>query len=90
MGQRLMQARRHAQSRRVRRWRRRLLVATVAVALLGGLVTYLGLNYGWSGAVREGDQAPAFALDDHESRRVNLADYLGKKPVVLVFYMTYG
>ena len=44
---------------------------------------------GWT-AVAEGDLAPPFVLPAHDGREVALADYLGRKPVVLVFYMTYG
>ena len=90
MGQKTVQARRRPESRRACRWRRRVIAGAVMVTLVGGLIAYLGLNYGWSGSVGEGDTAPAFTLDDHEGRRVNLADYLGRKPVVLFFYMTYG
>jgi ferric-dicitrate binding protein FerR (iron transport regulator) len=89
MGRKTVQARRRPESRPARRWRRRVLAAA-AVTLFGGLIAYLGLNYGWSGSVGEGDTAPAFTLDDQEGRPVNLADYLGRKPVVLFFYMTYG
>jgi peroxiredoxin len=37
-----------------------------------------------------GEPAPAFVLEDSEGRPVDLADDLGRRPVVLVFYMTYG
>jgi hypothetical protein len=91
MGQKKAEGRRAAgTSRRVRGWRRRLIAGGAFAAVLAGLAASLALNYGWSDAAREGDTAPAFALDDHGGRRVSLADYLGKKPVVLVFYMTYG
>lgn len=33
-----------------------------------------------------GDKAPAFALKDQKGNRVSLADFKGKKNVVLVFY----
>ena len=36
-----------------------------------------------------GDLAPDFTLPDAKGRSVRLADYRGKKPVVLVFYRGY-
>lgn len=35
---------------------------------------------------RVGDPAPDFTLPDHDGQSVHLADHLGAKPVVLVFY----
>jgi len=40
--------------------------------------------------VHEGEAAPRFVLQDSTGRQIFLADYLGRRPVVLVFYMTYG
>ena len=40
-------------------------------------------------ALRIGAPAPDFALTDSVGRPVTLADYRGKKPVVLVFYRGY-
>ena len=77
------------QTRRRHRIQRLLVVAVTAVALAGA-VGYLGRNYGWSTATAVGRPAPRFVLPDDEGRPVALADYLGRKPVVLVFYMTYG
>lgn len=37
-------------------------------------------------ALRVGERPPAFTLPDAAGRPVSLADYRGKKPVVLVFY----
>ena len=37
-----------------------------------------------------GDPAPDFTLPDADGRAVSLADFRGKKPVVLVFYRGYG
>jgi hypothetical protein len=90
MGRKIVQARRVGDARYIRRWRWRLVAGGVVVVLLGALVAYLGQNYGWSGPVRDGEAAPPFVLDDHAGRRVGLADYLGRQPVVLLFYMTYG
>ncbi len=77
------------QTRRRRRIQRLLVVAVTAVAIAGA-VGYLGRNYGWSTTTAVGRPAPRFVLPDHEGRPVALADYLERKPVVLVFYMTYG
>jgi Ca2+-binding EF-hand superfamily protein len=49
-----------------------------------------GLFSGEIGSAHEGpglgQEAPAFTLDTHDkSRRISLADYRGKKPVVLIF-----
>ena len=74
--------------RRQRRKRRRLVLAVLGL-LVAAIVGYLGGNLGWTAAA-EGDPAPPFVLPDHQGRQVVLADYLGRKPVVLVFYMTYG
>ena len=40
-------------------------------------------------ALRVGEPAPDFTLPDAAGRPVSLADYRGKKPVVLVFYRGY-
>ena len=40
-------------------------------------------------ALRVGERAPDFTLSDALGRPVSLADYRGKKPVVLVFYRGY-
>ena len=39
--------------------------------------------------VRVGERAPDFTLPDAAGRPVSLADFRGKKPVVLVFYRGY-
>ena len=78
------------QQARRRRWIRRLLVIAATAVAIAGAVGYLGRNYGWSIATAVGRPAPRFVLPDHEGRPVALADYLGRKPVILVFYMTYG
>jgi len=40
-------------------------------------------------ALRVGERPPDFTLPDTAGRPVSLADYRGKKPVVLVFYRGY-
>lgn len=39
--------------------------------------------------LRLGEPAPEFTLTDAAGRRMSLADYRGKKPVILVFYRGY-
>jgi hypothetical protein len=39
--------------------------------------------------LRVGEPPPAFTLPDASGRPVSLADYRGKKPVILVFYRGY-
>jgi len=67
---------------------------TLGVAVLAVLGADLGLRVArmrqWvTTMVREGDPAPAFTLADARGQQVDLGDYLGRKPVVLVFYMSY-
>jgi hypothetical protein len=38
-------------------------------------------------ALQVGDQAPTFALPATTAESISLGDYLGKKPVVLFFYI---
>jgi hypothetical protein len=40
-------------------------------------------------AFRVGDAPPAFTLPDASGRPVTLADYRGKKPVIVIFYRGY-
>lgn len=81
--------RRHRPAVRRQRWKRRLMIGAVLVGLVSAGVGYLGWNLGWT-AAGEGDPAPPFVLPDHRGQQVSLADYLGRQPVVLLFYMTYG
>jgi hypothetical protein len=38
-------------------------------------------------ALQVGDKAPAFSLPATTAEKIELADYLGKKPVVLFFFI---
>jgi peroxiredoxin len=40
-----------------------------------------------SAAVQVGDKAPDFSLPATTAEKVSLADYLGKKPVVVFFFI---
>lgn len=78
-------------ARRMSRRRRKWLTIGVGFGVpLAIGVAGLGWLSAWSTATATGYSAPPFVLPDHEGRQIALADYLGRKPVVLVFYMTYG
>jgi len=54
----------------------------------GVLATVLALPFLARGAaLKVGDHAPDFALPDQNGNVVKLSDYLGKKNVVLAFYV---
>ena len=74
--------------RRVRRLRRRRRLLTIAALALviGGSIGYLA----WSGAPATGRPAPPFVLPDSEGRPVALANHLGRRAIVLIFYMSNG
>lgn len=74
------------QRRRARRW---LWALSVVLLVIGG-AGYLAWNYGLAGLPEVGDRAPAFVLEDSAGRPVNVGDHLGRQPVLLAFYMTYG
>ena len=57
----------------------------VAAVVLGGVL--LLLSPGHVLALQVGDQAPDFPLSATTAEKVSLADYLGKKSVVLFFYL---
>jgi hypothetical protein len=61
------------------RWR-----CAVLTVLVGSLLL---LAAGQSSALQVGDKAPDFALPATTAESLKLADYLGKKPVVLFFYI---
>jgi|SRR5215813_12896227 len=76
---------------RSRRWPAWIALAISSLLLVGG---------GWFNfvaarvpdtptALRVGERAPDFTLPDASGRSVSLADYRGKKPVVIVFYRGY-
>ena len=76
--------------RRLRRRARRWAWAFAVLLVLGGGIGYLAWTYGWGGVAGIGERAPGLVLEDGDGRPVNLGDYLGRQPVVLVFYMNYG
>ena len=62
------------------RWTR-----VVAAVMLGGVLHLL--NPGHVLAMQVGDKAPDFSLPATTAEAISLADYLGKKSVVLFFYL---
>ena len=91
MGEAIRGAPRRVGRSRGAHWKRALwsTIAMVGLLLTAG-VAYLGWSSGGSEVATEGAPAPPFILPDQQGRPVDLAQYLGRKPVVLVFYMTYG
>jgi peroxiredoxin len=56
-------------------------------ALVGMLLTGLGLFGGAAFALDVGDKAPNFALLSTTGKEIKLADFAGKQPIVLFFYI---
>ncbi len=56
-------------------------------ALAGMLLAGCGLFAGAAFALDVGDKAPNFALPATTSKEIKLADFAGKKPLVLFFYI---
>ena len=80
----------------VRRWfpgnRRRWLLRLMAALVVSGAGLWLAWAWQSHGGqtnihADEGKRAPAFTLPSHTGDSVALASYLGRQPVVLVFYM---
>jgi hypothetical protein len=57
----------------------------IAAVLMSGVV--LLLSAGRLMALQVGDKAPDFSLPATTAEKIALADYLGKKPVVVFFYI---
>jgi hypothetical protein len=76
---------------RARRWPAWLALGLSSLLLVGGAwFNFVGARVpDTPTALRVGEQPPNFRLPDAAGRPVSLADYRGKKPVVLVFYRGY-
>ncbi len=62
------------------RWQR-----LVVAALLTGVILSMGASHAL--ALQVGDKAPEFTLPGTTAEEIKLADYVGKKPVVVFFYI---
>jgi len=62
------------------RWQR-----LVVAALLSGVILSMGASHAL--ALQVGDKAPEFTLPGTTAEEIKLADYVGKKPVVVFFYV---
>ena len=63
-----------------RRWRCLMMAVLLSSVLLG-----LGASHVL--ALQVGDKAPDFSLPATTAEAINLADFVGKKPVVVFFYL---
>ena len=77
--------------RRSRRWTSWLALGFSSLLLVAGAwFNFVGARVpDTPTALRVGERAPDFTLPDASGRPVSLADYRGKKSVVLVFYRGY-
>jgi AhpC/TSA family len=62
--------------------RLRIILITLIV---GSVIGFGGIGQGF--ALQVGEKAPLFELPSTTGKTVKLADYLGKQPVVLFFYI---
>lgn len=65
---------------RMSRWRR-----VIAAVLMSGV--FFLLSAGRLMALQVGDKAPDFSVPATTAEKIGVADYLGKKPVVVFFYI---
>jgi peroxiredoxin Q/BCP len=62
------------------RWKR-----LVVAVLLSGVILSISMSHAL--ALQVGDKAPDFTLPGTTAEEIKLADYVGKKPVVVFFYI---
>jgi len=62
------------------RWKR-----LVVAVLLSGVILSMGVSHAL--ALQVGEKAPDFTLPGTTAEEIKLADYVGKKPVVVFFYI---
>ena len=55
--------------------------------LISGLGILLMPIFGESATLKVGDRAPEFALPDQNGKPVKLAEFYGRKSVILAFYI---
>jgi AhpC/TSA family len=58
----------------------------VLAMIVAGVMLWLP-TLGWATGSQVGDKAPTFSLPATTAETISLADYLGRKPVVLFFYI---
>ena len=55
---------------------------------VGALLLALGTSLvSWAAPLKVGDKAPNFTLPDQNGKQVSLSQFLGKKNVILAFYV---
>jgi peroxiredoxin Q/BCP len=59
---------------------------TAKLIVVSGLSVLLMPLFGTSADLKVGDRAPDFSLPDQNGKTVKLADFHGKKTVILAFY----
>ena len=57
----------------------------ILTLVIWGVICMVGV--GQSAALQVGEKAPMFELPSTTGEKIKLADYLGKQPVVLFFYI---
>jgi peroxiredoxin Q/BCP len=62
------------------RWQRLVVAVLLSVVILS-----IGVSHAL--ALQVGDKAPDFTLPGTTAEEIKLADYMGKKPVVVFFYI---
>jgi hypothetical protein len=60
---------------------------SLMVAVLLSAVVFL-MSTGAATALQVGDKAPDFSLPATTAEKISLADFIGKKPVVVFFYIS--
>ena len=61
-------------------------ILLLLVVSLGGIMIFGWLTGEDSSLLQPGTEAPDFRLPSHDGTTVHLADYRGKKNIVLIFY----
>ena len=67
--------------------RRTIALGVIVIALVCAMSFLLMPMFGKSAGLKIGDRAPDFALPDQNGKTVKLADFLGRKSVILAFYI---
>ena len=91
---RVPMSRRSSRGRRARSrpgwqwWAWVLAAAALVIAAVVGILDYAPRLFRQA-PVAPGDKAPTFVLESSGGERVNIADYLGREPVLLIFFPGY-